>query len=554
MDIKELTEQIINGRRLTREDDLSFLLKSELNELAECADKLRRHFSGSIADLCSIINGRSGRCPEDCKFCAQSAHHCTGIEEYSFLEKQKIAAECRHNEEQGVDRFAIVTAGRKLSGDEFDKALDTYRTLASERNVRLCASFGLLEEEQFTKLRQAGVTRYHANIETSRANFGNICTTHTFEDKLECIRRARAAGLEVCSGGIIGMGESWQDRIDMALTLSELGVSSIPINALIPIKGTPLENIERITEPDILRTVAIFRFIVPQADIRLAAGRNLMTNCGEQAFLSGANSAITGDMLTTSGNRIREDIAMLDKIGYTAGRNKKHNGIFVTGTGTDIGKTFVTALLVKKLREIGCDAAYFKAAVSGNERDENGRLVPGDAAYVKKISGSDQPLDTMCPYIYETAVSPHLAARIEGDPVELSAVKRQYEKLCGEYGYIVCEGSGGIVCPIRYDDEKIMLEDIIKAVGLPTLIIADAGLGTINSVVLTCEYMKAHGLEIRGLILNNFHKGNVMEEDNKLMCEKLTGVPVIACVGENDTDIDIPKDVLVRICKAGGKL
>ena len=230
-----------------------------------------------------------------------------------------------------------------------------------------------------------------------------------------------------------------------------------------------------------------------------------------------------------------------------------NKGIFVTGTGTDIGKTFVTALLVRKLHNAGCATAYFKAAVSGNERDENGRLIPGDAAYVKRISGISQPLDTMCPYIYETAVSPHLASRIEGDPVEISTVKEQFQKICDEYEYVICEGSGGIVCPIRYDDKKIMLEDIIKALGLPTIIVADAGLGTINSVVLTCEYMKAHGLEIRGLILNNFHKGDVMEEDNKLMCEKLTGLPVIACVGENDTDIDISEDTLKRICDRGEK-
>lgn len=231
-----------------------------------------------------------------------------------------------------------------------------------------------------------------------------------------------------------------------------------------------------------------------------------------------------------------------------------HKGIFVTGTGTDIGKTFVTALLIRKLRDAGCATAYFKAAVSGNERDENGRLIPGDAAYVKKISGISQPLDTMCPYIYETAVSPHLASRIEGDPVEISTVREQFQKICDEYEYVICEGSGGIVCPIRCDDKKIMLEDIIKALGLPTIIVADAGLGTINSVVLTCEYMKAHGLEIRGLILNNFHKGDVMEEDNKLMCEKLTGLPVIACVGENDTDIDISEDTLKRICDRGDKI
>ena len=231
-----------------------------------------------------------------------------------------------------------------------------------------------------------------------------------------------------------------------------------------------------------------------------------------------------------------------------------HKGIFVTGTGTDIGKTFVTALLVRKLHDAGCTTAYFKAAVSGNERDENGRLIPGDAAYVKKISGISQPLDTMCPYIYETAVSPHLASRIEGDPVEISTVREQFQKICDEYEYVICEGSGGIVCPIRCDDKKIMLEDIIKALGLPTIIVADAGLGTINSVVLTCEYMKAHGLEIRGLILNNFHKGDVMQEDNKLMCEKLTGLPVIACVGENDADIDISEDTLKRICDRGEKI
>lgn len=230
------------------------------------------------------------------------------------------------------------------------------------------------------------------------------------------------------------------------------------------------------------------------------------------------------------------------------------NGIFITGTGTDIGKTFVTALLVKKLYGAGCNTAYFKAAVSGNDRDENGSLIPGDAAFVKKISSISQPLDTMCPYIYEKAVSPHLASRIEGEPVELETVKAWYEKLSSEYDYVICEGSGGIICPIRYDDKKIMLEDIIKTLGLPTIIVADAGLGTINSVVLTCEYMKAHGLEIRGIILNNFHKGDIMEEDNKFMCEKLTGIPVIACVGENDTDIDISTDVLKMICNRGGKL
>lgn len=231
-----------------------------------------------------------------------------------------------------------------------------------------------------------------------------------------------------------------------------------------------------------------------------------------------------------------------------------NNGIFITGTGTDVGKTYVTALIVKKLCEAGCNTAYFKAAVSGNERDENGKLIPGDALFVKTISSIPQPLDTMCPYVYEKAFSPHLASRLEGRPVELEKVVRQYEKLCNEYDTVVCEGSGGIVCPIRCDENIIMLEDVIKALDLPCLIVADAGLGTINSTVLTCEYMRSHGMIVRGLILNNFHNGNIMEEDNRYMCEKLTGLPVIACVEENGKDIAIDTGLLSDICRRGGTI
>lgn len=315
-DLKHLAREIISGRRLGRDDDLGFMVTCGLDGLCDGADMLRRHFCGERADLCSIINGRSGRCSENCKFCAQSAHHCTGIAEYGFLDADRILDECLYNEKKGVHRFSVVTAGRTLTGEDFEKAVAAYRLMSEKSSLKLCASHGLLTQEQFFRLREAGVVRYHANIETSRRNFPNICTTHTFEDKLECIRRAKNAGLEVCSGGIIGMGETWEDRLDMALTLAETGVRSIPINALIPIKNTPLENLQRISEQDILRTVAMFRFIVPQADIRLAAGRDLLSGCGRRAFLSGANSTITGDMLTTSGNKIAQDIEMLHEIGF----------------------------------------------------------------------------------------------------------------------------------------------------------------------------------------------------------------------------------------------
>ncbi|NLT09078.1 MAG: biotin synthase BioB [Ruminococcus sp.] len=313
----KLSEEIINGRRLTGGEDKSFFITADLEALCKGADNIRRALCGDHVDLCSIINGRSGRCSENCKFCAQSAHNCTGVNEYGFLDEDAILAECKHNTESGVHRFSIVTAGRTLSGSDFEKAVSAYKRMNSEYNIELCGSHGLLTDQQFRRLREAGVKRYHCNIETSRRNFPNICTSHTFDDKINCIKRAQAAGLEVCSGGIIGMGETWEDRIDMADTLAALGVHSVPINALRPIKGTPFENVPRLTEEDILRTVAIFRYILPEANIRLAAGRDLMKNSGKQAFLSGANATITGDMLTTSGNDISSDKEMLLSLNFS---------------------------------------------------------------------------------------------------------------------------------------------------------------------------------------------------------------------------------------------
>lgn len=217
--------------------------------------------------------------------------------------------------------------------------------------------------------------------------------------------------------------------------------------------------------------------------------------------------------------------------------------IFITGTGTDVGKTYVTGLIVKKLHDEGFSAGYYKAAMSGNEYGADGDLIPGDAMKVKSMSEIEQPLEEMCHYIYENAYSPHLASRIEGNPVEMSVVKAGYEWVASKYDYVVVEGSGGILCPIRIDEEEIFLEDVIKELGLNSLLIADAGLGTINSVVLTYEYMKAHDLPVKGIIFNNWHDTE-MEQDNLLMCEKMTGLKVIAKVKPNDTELDIDIDVL----------
>lgn len=221
--------------------------------------------------------------------------------------------------------------------------------------------------------------------------------------------------------------------------------------------------------------------------------------------------------------------------------------LFVIGTGTDIGKTYISGLIVKKLHESGSRAGYYKAAMSGNERDAFGSLIPGDALSVKEISGISQPLEEMCPYVYEAAVSPHLASRIEGNPVRMEVVLEGFRKICDTYEYITLEGSGGILCPICFDERELWLLDVIKACKAGCLLIADAGLGTINSAGLTAFYMKEHDIPLKGIIFNHFKPGDVMQEDNLKMCEHLTGAKVIACVRDGDTELNISAENLKRL-------
>ena len=222
-------------------------------------------------------------------------------------------------------------------------------------------------------------------------------------------------------------------------------------------------------------------------------------------------------------------------------------GIFITGTGTDIGKTYVAGLIVKKLAQAGCQPAYYKAAMSGNNRRPDGSLIPGDALFVKECAGIEQDLDSMCHYVYENAYSPHLASRIEGHPEEMQVVRQGFYALVPQYDYITVEGSGGILCPICFDEAKIQLEDVIKDLHLSCIMIADAGLGTINNVVLTYEYMKAHNLPVKGVIFNNYHPGNVMEDDNIRMCQYMTKLPVLAKVQPGDTQLDIDVELLKNL-------
>lgn len=316
-DLQQLKSAVLTGYQMTKQEALS-LYDAPLAELCFAANELREHFRGSTFDLCTIINGKSGRCSENCKYCAQSVHYCTDIEEYPLLDEDSILKEALYNQNKGVHRYSIVSSGRTLSDVELTLICEHYRALRNNCTISLCASHGLLSLEQFKQLKAAGVTRYHNNLETSRRYFPEICTTHTYDDKITTIKNALAAGLEVCSGGIMGLGETWEDRIDMALDLRSLGIKSIPVNILNPIKGTPLATLPKLTSEDVQRIVATYRFILPTVTIRLAGGRGLLPDKGKAVFQSGANAAISGDMLTTSGISISDDLAMLNELGFEA--------------------------------------------------------------------------------------------------------------------------------------------------------------------------------------------------------------------------------------------
>lgn len=322
-DMKLLAREIIDGRRLNRNDDLSFFINAPLDELAEGADMIRDALCHNHVDLCTIINGRAGRCSENCKFCAQSSFHHTNCETYPMLDAETVIKDFEEKKADGVHAYSIVTAGRTVEGKELDQLVDIYARLHERcgSGLRLCASHGLLTKEAFDRLVEAGVTMYHENIETSKRNFPNICTTHTYEDKIKEIKMAKEAGLTVCSGGIIGMGETWEDRIDMAVSLAELDIESIPINALIPVAGTAFGDLAPLSEDDIIRTVALFRYINPASHIRMAAGRNYFKDGGRRLFKSGVNATITGNMLTTVGNNTEQDKAMLTDMGLDISRN-----------------------------------------------------------------------------------------------------------------------------------------------------------------------------------------------------------------------------------------
>ena len=315
MNLNTLCGKVMDGKEVSRQE-AEALVHQPLEALCEAADRIRKHFCGNRFDLCAIINAKSGKCPENCKFCAQSSHYQTGAEEYPLLPAPAIAAQVERYGEQGVLRCSMVTSGRRLTDRELDEVCRAADKIRKAGQLSVCVSVGLLDREQYRRLKDAGVTRIHNNLETSRRFFPEVCTTHSFDDKIRAVRAAQAAGLSVCSGGIVGLGETVEDRIDMALTLRDLGIGSVPVNMLNPIPGTPLGERERLTEEEMRRIVAVYRFILPSASIRLAGGRGLLEDKGRSCFMSGANAAISGDMLTTAGITTKTDMEMLKELGY----------------------------------------------------------------------------------------------------------------------------------------------------------------------------------------------------------------------------------------------
>lgn len=318
MNIQNLKNKILNGQPISDLEAISLadIKPEQYEELFSAAAEITRHFCSDQFDSCSIINARSGKCSENCKWCAQSAHFNTGATTYPLVSRETCMQMAEMNRQHGIRRFSLVTSGKAMHGAELDRACEYYREMQQQGGMHLCASMGLLNEEELQKLIDAGVSRYHCNLETAPSYFPELCTTHSQEDKIKTIRTAQKLGMEICSGGIIGMGETRLQRIELALKLRELNVDSIPVNFLQPIPGTPLENVEYISEKEILVTTAIYRFIHPRIVIRFAGGRARVSRENQlRAIHIGMNGGIMGDLLTTIGAQVSEDKKLIAEAG-----------------------------------------------------------------------------------------------------------------------------------------------------------------------------------------------------------------------------------------------
>ena len=322
MTIEEAKQYILEGRKITEEQALSLANHPDKEALYEAAHQITRHFMGNKFDTCSIINAKSGNCSEDCKWCAQSGHYKTLVNLYPLLPAKECVYHAVYNRKQGIRRFALVTSGKRVSDKELEQITDTIRQIKQQSDIKCCASMGLLTRSQLQSLYDSGVENYHCNIETAPSYFRQLCSTHTIEQKMETIHTAREIGFRICCGGIIGMGETMEERIEMACFLQKEGVLSIPLNLLQPIPGTPMENTHILEEEEWLTTIALFRLINPNAFLHFSGGRAQLSEATQRKSLYiGINSAIIGDLLTTIGSKVEEDKVLFTSEGYSLTEN-----------------------------------------------------------------------------------------------------------------------------------------------------------------------------------------------------------------------------------------
>lgn len=320
--IETIKQQVLSGKTIDEAQALALAGSPDKEALYQAAHEITRHFMGNKFDTCSIINAKSGNCSEDCKWCAQSGHYKTRVTLYPLLPAEECVRHAVYNAKQGIGRFALVTSGKRVSDKDMEKITATIQQIKQACKIKCCASMGLLSREQLQALYDSGTENYHCNIETAPSYFSTLCTTHTMEQKLETIRTAREIGFRICSGGIIGMGETIEQRIEMALFLQQEGILSIPLNMLQPIPGTPLGKILPLSDEEFLTTIALFRFINPNAYLRFSGGRAQLSEATQRkALYIGINSAIIGDLLTTIGSKVAEDKVLFTSENYSLTEN-----------------------------------------------------------------------------------------------------------------------------------------------------------------------------------------------------------------------------------------
>lgn len=298
----------------SKEMYLKILDKLNFYDLIFTANAVRKKYKGDKVELCAIVNAKSGKCSEDCSFCAQSSRYKTDSPVYPLVDKDEILKKAIEAKKHKVKRFSIVISGKKPSKQEFKQIGETIEHL-TKKEINTCASLGFLNYDELCYLRDCGLQRVHCNIESSEKFFPEICTTHSFSSKVQTLEQAKNAGLSICSGGVFGLGENWSDRVDMAYFLKELNVDSVPINFLIPIKGTPMEHRTPLSPIEALKIIALFRLILPQKDIRICGGRQLLGEFSSWIFIAGANALMTGNYLTTQGRHYIDDLKFIENHG-----------------------------------------------------------------------------------------------------------------------------------------------------------------------------------------------------------------------------------------------